>query len=205
MWSIPKALPSPLIILSSIHGTRRCLPPQTKRHPKAATPRAASAHRAFSLHGYPTGYTPTLSIPSSLTRNTGASNTTNAAATVRPPMRGWHDSGRDDNRRGAWSRCARVHACARRRCRRHRHTLWRPCVQKRSGMRRSRGVHRFSGPWFAGFQPTILSQVALVHRADVSLEVVDAEETHPAAESNAVSRALVRSETEISRRLKTLL
>ena len=40
-------------------------------------------------------------------------------------------------------------------------------------------MHRLAGPWFAGFQPAVLGQVALVHRADVPLEVIDAEEAHP--------------------------
>jgi hypothetical protein len=63
-------------------------------------------------------------------------------------------------------------------------------------MRRSRGVHRFAGPWFAGFQPAVLGQVALVYRADVSFEVVDAEESHPAAKRCVVSGALVGGKME---------
>lgn len=42
-------------------------------------------------------------------------------------------------------------------------------------------MHRFAGLWFAGFQPAVLGQVALVYRADVSFEVINAEEAHPAA------------------------
>lgn len=175
MHSAPRAVPSPLIILSGIHRTRRCLPPHTKRYPEAATPRTASAHGSFSLHGYAHGWAPSLSLPPSLMRNTEVSNTTTASTTLRPPIRRGDGTGRDDNRRHARSRCARVHTCA-------RHTLWRPCVQKRPSMCRGGRVHCLAGPRFAGFQPAILSQVALVYRADVPFEVIDAEETHPAVE-----------------------
>ena len=178
MWGVPRAIPSPLIILSGIHRTRRCLPPQTKRYPKAATPHTASAHRPFSLHGCAPSRAPTLPLPSSLTRKTEASDTATASATVRPPIRRGNNTRRDDNRGHARSRCARVHT----RARHHRHTLWRPCVQKRPSMRRGGRVHCLAGSRFAGFQPAILGQVALVYRADVPLEVIDAEETHPAVE-----------------------
>jgi len=43
-------------------------------------------------------------------------------------------------------------------------------------------VHRLAGFRFAWFQPTVLGQVTFVDRADVSLEVIDAKEAHPAAE-----------------------
>src|SRR5258706_3258213 len=86
-WSILRAIPSLLIILSSIHRTRRRLPPQTKWYAKAATPHTASTHRPFSLHGYPASQALTLSLLSSLTRKTGASDTATASATVRSPIR----------------------------------------------------------------------------------------------------------------------
>ncbi len=49
-------------------------------------------------------------------------------------------------------------------------------------MRQGGRVHRLTRPWFARFQPAVLGQVALVHRADVPLEVIDAEEAHPTVE-----------------------
>jgi hypothetical protein len=46
---------------------------------------------------------------------------------------------------------------------------------------RSGRVHRLARLWFAGFEPAIFGEVALVHGANVTLEIVDAEEAHPAA------------------------
>jgi hypothetical protein len=52
---------------------------------------------------------------------------------------------------------------------------------------RSGRVHRLAGLGFAGFESALFGQVALVHRADVALEVVDAEEAHPAAWEGVMS------------------
>ena len=66
-------------------------------------------------------------------------------------------------------------------------------------------MHRLAGFWFAWFQPTVLSQVTFVDRADVSLEVIDAKEAHPAAERREELAGFVGCEMGLSRRRKVPL
>lgn len=174
-----------LIVLPNIHRTRRCLPPQTKRDPKTVAPYTPRTHRRFSREGHYPRYTPAIFLSRSLTRNTGDGDAATATiARVRPPTGRGDDSRRDDNWRRARSWRAWICTGNRTRCRHNCNTatgsFWCSCVQKRSSVGRSGRVHGLTGLWFAGFQSTLLGQVALVHRADVSLEIVNAEEAHPA-------------------------
>ena len=152
-----------LIVLPHIHRTRRCLPPQTKWDPKTVTPYTPRTHRPFSRHGHCPRYTPAISLPHSLTRNTGNGDAATATATiarVRPPTGRRDDSGRDDDGRRARSWRAWICTGNRTRCRPNCDTatgsFWCSCVQKGSSMGRSGRVHGLAGLWFAGFQPALL-------------------------------------------------